>query len=560
MRAGKAPVRLRGLWFACVIGTLIAVLFAGAPSLRAGTAEAKLAVATESKRASAEAMDQLMRGGNAVDAAVTAALVGGVTNSSSSGIGGGAFIHYFDQKSGRNIILDARETAPAKLVAAEFEARPFPTENRGKYVGVPGEVAGLYALHQRYGKRSWAEVVAPAVKAAADGFSVEPHTAKALGHESAAVKRDPGLSDLWIKKGRLAEEGDRIKNPALAKTLARIAEQGPKALYQGAIAADIVNTARATGGALSLSDLAAYQVKERTPLVVKWGDYEVVTMPPPSAGGLMLAQALKLFTIGEYKKLGHNTPAFQHALAESFRASIADRIRFVSDPDQQPVDLSALLADQRMAARRRMISLDRTHAIPRFKLEEHGTHHLVTADAAGNVVSLTTTVNRGFGAKLTARTSGIVLNDELNDYSSQNLPAEYGSGPNPNRPRPGSRPVSSMTPTIVLKDGKVVLAVGGSGGMTIATNVAQAVVSQLTFGISPQALVASPRFQVPTNGAFISVERGTPASTIADLERRGEIVDLVSFNTSALQMLTIDGQGRKSAGADPRKHGVALVR
>jgi gamma-glutamyltranspeptidase/glutathione hydrolase len=496
-------------------------------------------------------------GGNAVDAAVTAALVAGVVSSSSSGIGGGAFIHYFDSTSGKSVILDARESAPAGLVAQDFESRPFAPEQRGKYVGVPGEVAGLFTLHAQFGKRSWTDVVTPAVRAAAEGFEIEPHLTRSLEWEREALKRDPGLNALWLAPGHSLRHRARVKNPWLAETLRRIGAEGPKAFYEGTVAAEMVNVVSSRAGTLSLKDLREYRVQKREALSARWGVHEVRTMPPPSAGGLMLLQAMKLWTPEQVAHLGYNTPALQHALAESFRASIADRHRYVSDPAFQKVDTDLLLADARLARRKQQISMGRTHAIPSFQLEEGGTHHLITADES-SVVTLTTTVNTSFGAKLMAPNSGVLLNDELDDFTSSADARAFGLKESPNRARPGARPVSSMTPTLVLKDGKVVLAAGGSGGMTIAPNVSQVVMSRLVFGIEPYRLLTKGRFQVPSRGGSIALQ-DAPKTHVADLERRGEVVDAVRFNFSAVQLLAIDEQGRKEPASDPRKHGHAMV-
>jgi gamma-glutamyltranspeptidase/glutathione hydrolase len=246
-------------------------------------------------------------------------------------------------------------------------------------------------------------------------------------------------------------------------------------------------------------------------------------------------------------------------VAEAFRGAIADRMRFVGDPDVVPVDTGKLMAASRMKARRASIALDRTHAIPRFGLEGGGTHHLVTADARGNVVSLTTTVNRVFGAKLVGAESGVVLNDELDDFTRKKDAQALGLGESPNRPRPGARPVSSMTPSIVVRDGRAVLALGGSGGPTIPINVTQALLARLVFDATPAQAVAARRFYVPTSRATILIEPGAPPELERDLTWRGEIVGPMRFSTSAVQMIAIEGE-RKLPAADPRKHGTALAR
>ncbi len=535
----------------------VTLLIFGTPDIEAASGRGQLAVATENARSTHAAMQTLQAGGNAADAAVTAALVAGVTSPGSSGIGGGCFIHYFDATSGKTTILDARETAPASIVAADFEARPFASESRGKWVGVPGEVAGLHELHRRFGKLPWAKVVHPAVVAAQNGFQVSPHLARVVGWAKDAMRNDPSLRSLWLSKP--LQGGATIKSPKLARSLQRIETEGPKALYEGAIASELATTTRGAGGWLSVDDLKNYSVTQRDSLHVAWAGYDVYTMPPPSAGGLMLVQALSLFRKDELRSLGFNTPAYQHALAEAFRAAIADRMRYLGDPNVEAVPTSALLDPGRMKRRRQRIALDRTHAIPRFGLEEHGTHHLVTGDAEGNVVSLTTTVNRAFGAKLTAPQSGVVLNDELDDFTLRTDVAQFNLAQSPNRPRPGAKPVSSMTPTIVIKDGKVVLAAGGSGGMAIAPNVAQAVIARLTFDLPLKEILDGPRFQIPTSESTILVPQDTSAAHIADLQRRGEIVGTVRFTGTAVQLLGNDGSV-KTAAADPRKFGVASVK
>lgn len=543
------------------VGVLLLVVGLGRlPSPTATASDAKsFAVSTESPRASEEAFKVLKGGGNAADAAIVAALVSGVVNPSSSGLGGGAFIHYWDAATRQSTILDAREQAPSALIGEDFEARPFPFASRGKAVGVPGELAGLLELHRRFGTRSWASLVQPAITASERGYEVSLHLTRALGYSEKELRLDPKLAAQWFAKGRPVA-GARLANPLLALTLRRIARSGAAGFYEGPVAANLVKAVKEAGGWLSLDDLKSYQVKERAALRASFGDVEIVTMPLPSAGGLMLVQAAKVFAPSELAVLGFNTPAYQHALAESFRASMADRFAHVGDPELEKVDVAALVSDQRMGARRQTIALERTHRIPRFAQQEHGTHHMVIADAYGNYASLTTTVNRAFGAKLLAKDSGILLNDELEDFSNNAWMAAFGGGLSPNRARPGARPVSSMTPTFVLKDGQVVLAVGGSGGMNIATDVSQMVLGRLVFGLSVEELLRAPRFQVPGRGKTISViGDATTVEHMSELERRGEVVGTIDFATTAVQMISVEPDGSLRAAADPRKFGKALV-
>jgi gamma-glutamyltranspeptidase/glutathione hydrolase len=270
----------------------------------------------------------------------------------------------------------------------------------------------------------------------------------------------------------------------------------------------------------------------------------------------MLLEVLGEFRRDELRAFDPASGAYQHLLAEAMRGAIWDRMRAVGDPDHVAVDLTALVHPARLAARRARIDPRTTRPLTEFSLRGGGTHHLVTADARGNVVSLTTTVNHAFGAELLAPSSGIVLNDQLDDFTSRREAAAFGVENSPNRPRPGARPASNMTPTLVVDHGRVVLALGGSGGAAIATNVTQLVLRRLVFGTSAGELVAAPRFYVPTTGATIWLERSTPNALRRDLGRRGEKVALVPHTESAVELVAWDG-GRPTAAADPRKFGAA---
>lgn len=516
------------------------------------------AAATENELASRAAIAVMQAGGNAVDGAVAAAFMAGVVSPQSSGIGGGGFALVWLAEAQRSYLLDFRETAPQGVDAAAFERRPLGDAERGKYVGVPGEVAGLFELHRAHGKRPWKDVVEPARSAAKLGFPLGKFLASSLASQEKRLKVDATLASVFFPGGKPAVAGARVQRPLLGATLERIAAEGPKALYEGPIAQDIVDTARAAGGALTLEELRSYRPIERKPIEVSWEGYRVLTMPLPSAGGMMVAQTLRLFSKQELAKLGRESGAYQHLIAEAMRGSLADRMRHLGDGDHQKVDMDALVAEGRMAQRRKTIAIDRTHALPRFGLEGQGTHHLVTMDEAGNMVSLTTTVNRSFGAKLVTK-GGIVLNDELDDFTAQKDVAPFALAQSPNRPRPGARPLSSMTPTIVLRDGKAVLGLGGSGGPTIATNVTQLLLDNLVFGLSPAEAVKARRFYVPSSRATILLEDGASEALKKDLAWRGEIVATMPFKSSAVQMIAVH-QGRVLAASDPRKLGGAIVK
>ncbi|HEY0465599.1 MAG TPA: gamma-glutamyltransferase, partial [Polyangiaceae bacterium] len=443
---------------------------------------------------------------------------------------------------------------------AAVEARPFKPEQRARATGVPGELAGLWQLQHDLGKQNWHDVVLPAARVAETGFAVSQHLANAAASPwSKLAATDAGLAGLFFPAEKPISAGKPLKNPKLARTLRKIAQDGKTPFYEGELGRELIATAQAKGGALSASDLRDYRPVSRQAIHVSWDGYDVYTMPLPSAGGLMVAETLGMYSKTDLQRLGQGTGVFQHTVAEAMRGALADRMRFLGDPDFEHVDTAALLDPQRLAARKRSISAERTQALPRFQENEHGTHHLLAIDAEGNVASVTTTVNNAFGAKLSAPVSGIVLNDELDDFTKQKDVAAFALTQSPNRPRAGARPVSSMTPTLVVKDGKVVFALGGSGGQLIATNVTQLLLQRLAFGLSPDALLKLPRFSVPTSGPSLMLEAGAEKSLLDDLAWRGEVTDILKQNATAVQIIAVD-DGVVSAAADFRKYGSAMAR
>jgi gamma-glutamyltranspeptidase/glutathione hydrolase len=517
-------------------------------------------VASESRLCSETALSVLRAGGTAADAVIAASLVAGVVSPSSSGLGGGGFALYYRASDKSSTVLDFRESAPAKLDLDAFERRPLPDAERGKVVGVPGEVAGLAELHRRFGKRPWRELVAPAERFARNGFPVEEHLAGMFNDRfSPQFRRMPSVDETFFPKGKAAIVGQRVKRPKLGRTLAKLGAEGPRAFYEGPIADDIVSAAQKFGGTLTREDLKNYRVRERAPLKVNWEGYEVVTMPPPSAGGVLLAEVLGSFSRDEISRTGLRSGLGVHLVSEVMRGALADRACCVGDPDVLPIDTARLLLRERLAARKAKISADKTSPIKRFLPEEKGTHALVVADAEGNIVSLTTTVNSPFGADIEGAESGVVLNDELEDFTALKASTEFGVRFPPNRARPLLRPVSSMTPTIVLRDGSPVLALGGSGGSRIAPNVTLVLLSTLAAGEPPEAALKAPRYR-PQPGEFsLALDPGFSEADIADLTRRGETVKPNDPWGGAVQLLAF-GENGVTGAADQRKHGSALFR
>lgn len=521
----------------------------------------RFAVATDNLPSSQAAIEVMKAGGSAVDGAIAAAATLGVTQPSACGIGGGGFALVWDAKQKKAFAFDFRETAPLGYDIAGFVAG-----TQGSKIGVPGEVMGLAAIHARWGKRNFADNFVPAIRAAEEGFEITPHLVKAFGFRKEKILSTPAYAAIFAPGGVLAQAGMKVKNPVLGRTLRRIGAEGPKAFYEGPIAAEMVKVAREVGSAMTTEDLRNYRVIEREPLVGTWEGYEVATMPLPSAGGVMLLEVMGLYSKAELRAMGDFTADYQHMVAEAMRGAMADRFHAMGDPSFVPDRTREMLAPRELQARRARISPERTHAAMRFQFPEQGTSHLVVADGEGNVVTLTTTVNSPFGGLTLASESGVLLNDELSDFTHPDLARKLGL-PNggPNAPRPGARPVSSMTPTIVFKDGEPILATGGSGGMRIAGNVTQAVLYRLVFDKPAQEAVSAPRFFTPPTGPILSYAQDQlpPYSVQLNLFERGEQIETMPFDFTGVQMVTLEkmlGGGRMlETGADPRKGSVGIA-
>ncbi len=329
----------------------------------------RYAVAAESGTAAKVAMEILARGGSAVDAAVAGVLTGGVTHPVSSGIGGGGFAVVWDAKERQVHTLDFRETAPMGLKPNEYWKRS--DKKRGVWAGVPGEIAGLYALHARWGKLAMADDVGAAADVAERGFPLSAHMARALKWNGSWLLKAPRYA-FFAPGGVLLPVKETVKNAALAATLRRIAAEGKAAFYEGAIADDIVATAREGGSHMTAKELRDYQIVERAPLHAEWAGYDVYTMPPESAGGVLLLETLHMHEKAELSALGSGSGAYLHLLAETFRGAVADRVHAVGDPAFVKVDADELASPARMKARRAKISLTATRPAERFTLDEGG--------------------------------------------------------------------------------------------------------------------------------------------------------------------------------------------
>ena len=546
------------------------------PALGAYTPSAvgdHVAVATDNAEATRAALEILHEGGNAADAAVGAALTLGVVGPTASGLGGGGFALIYSHQDKKVTALDFRETAPAKIdvdkLLGQHGRGAHDAASRGVAIGTPGEPAGLEWIASHYGRKSLAADAAPAADVAARGFLIGRHLAEGLAYFKDYVSVSPDLAAAFFPGGSPLGERASLKRTDLARSIRRFGAEGSKPFYTGDIAKKEADAAQAAGGQLSTDDLARYAVKERAPLTRTIDGRAIYTMPAPSAGGLLLLETLGMYGASPSSPLaqmGFGSSAYLHSIAEAMRGAIADRARISADPDvDRTVNASyeQLLAPEQLAARRQQIDPNKTKIAPEFKTREQGTTHLVVADSDGNVVSLTTTVNGPFGSRVVAGDTGIVLNDQLRDFSAPSDIAGFGDvGLGPNRPRANARPVSSMTPTIVLEKGEPILAVGGSGGMRIAYNVTQTALARLLFHMDPSACVSSPRIAIDGSGASVFLEPEFSEDVRSGLKARGEDVKDEKFLETGVQMVAWDRTAtgtHLSAAADPRKVGFAVA-
>lgn len=512
----------------------------------------------------------LAEGGSAADAAVAVQLTLTLVEPQSSGLGGGAFALYWNAETKTLTSYDGRETAPAAATPAYWlgedgapigwsEAAPG-----GKSVGVPGTPALLEYLHERHGRLDRARLAAPAIRLAENGFAVTPRLAASVADAAPGLASFPEAAAYFLPNGAPLGAGETLRNPALAKTLRRFADEGAAPFYEGDLAADIVSattSAPINPGILAAEDFAAYEVKARPAVCAPYRDYRICGMGPPSSGGLTVGQILMMLA---RKEMGSApSPAAWLAYVEASRLAYADRGLYMADEDFVPMP-EGLLDPAYMAARARLISPDDAGEAlpgeppweegalraPDRSGERPGTSHFVIRDAAGSVVSMTTTIETGFGSRLMA--GGYLLNNELTDFSR--APEEAGA-PVANRVEGGKRPRSSMAPTIVLRDGEPVMALGSPGGSRIIGYVATTLIGVIDWGMTPAEAVSMGH--VTAAGGAVDLEEGT---AVAGLENEvvayGLEPRLRNLN-SGLSLMLI-GEDELIGAADPRREGVVL--
>jgi gamma-glutamyltranspeptidase/glutathione hydrolase len=520
--------------------------------------------------AAAVGLDVLKSGGNAIDAAVAVGFALAVTYPEAGNLGGGGFM-LIRTARGENRSIDFRETAPALATGSMFlDSAGNPVREKSLYgplaAGVPGSVAGLLLALDRYGVRNREAVLGPALRLASRGFRVNRHLAASLDEMANVLERFPSTRRLFFKGHDPLRQGDTLVQPELAETIRQIIRGGTDGFYTGRIAHDIVRASSSNGGIISLEDLDTYHASERKPLVGSYRGYEIVTVPPPSAGGITLLEILNQLEPFDIRTIGYLQPRQVHLLASACQRAFADRIRYVGDPDFVHIPVGSLIAKDFSAPRWR--TWDSTKATPEEQIVpgeagEEGTNttHFCTADEQGNVVSVTTTINDLFGCGMVVDGAGFFLNDEMDDFAvkpgARNL---YGLvGGRPNAIAPGKRMVSSMTPTIVLDHGRAFVALGARGGGMIPTTVSQVLMNIIDFGMPLDSAVQKPRVHFQGSPDTLYVEAGGAGKALVDsLEMMDYHVATVRSVAKA-QCLMIPKDGRGFIGfPDPREGGVVL--
>ncbi len=551
------------LW--TVIALLGVACSAGDPE--SNSAETRTAaVAMPDSYSAAVASTILESGGNAVDAAIATAFALAVTLPEAGNIGGGGFMTIYIDGDAR--FLDYRETAPLSAHRDMYLDSGGDVIERSslighKAAGVPGTVAGLWAAHQSHGTVPWHELVAPAIGLAENGFVV-PAELEANRRRSEYWFGDKTNFSTYFSS---MTAGEQFRQPELAATLKRIAQYGSDDFYRGETAKLLVAEMERGDGLITADDLARYQAVWREPLYASWRDYEIVSAPPPSSGGYALIQLLKMkdYLSHEFEGLAHNSPQYIHLVAEIEKRVFADRAEYFGDPDAIDIPIDRLLGDEYIRSRAREVDTANISNLDAIQpgLESFDTTHFSIVDYQGNAVSNTYTLNLSFGSGVVVEGAGFLLNDEMDDFSVKpGVPNSYGVvGNTANEIQPGKRMLSSMSPTILLRDGELEMVIGTPGGSTIFTSVFQTIVNIYDFGMTPVEAAGATRFHhqlLPRDLITYSPGVPLPADTIAALADLGYRAIPHPYPFGNIQVIQKDGDRFRPA-SDPRKRGESRV-
>ena len=508
----------------------------------------------------------LKAGGNAVDAAVAVGFALAVTHPTAGNIGGGGFM-LVRMADGRTTFIDFREQAPAAASHDMYlDANKKPTRESvvgWRAPGVPGSVRGFEYAHKKFGRKSWAALLDPAITLAADGFPLSYASAESLRSGSNSFKllsQFPASSKIFLGH----QAGDNFTQPELATTLKRIREQGAHDFYEGETAQRLAAAMKANGGLITLEDLKNYKVAERKPLTGSYHGYNIITAPPPSSGGIGMLQMFGMLEGSGYEKSGAGSAAAIHYVAECERRFYADRSEFMGDPDFFKNPLRQLLDPAYIASRR--ATIDPHHATSSDQVkpgninlhESSETTHYNVVDAEGNAVAVTYTLNGGYGCGVTAPGLGFLLNNEMDDFAAKpGEPNMFGLVQGEaNAIQPGKRPLSSMTPTIVMKDGKLFMVIGAPGGGRIITGVMEVFLNVVDFHMNPQDADDWPRFHHQWRPDVLYVERGTSPDTIAVLKQMGHTVEPAVGGVARVEVIVLEN-GWLQGASDGRGNGKA---
>ncbi len=523
-------------------------------------------VVTREAHATDAALSILRSGGNAVDAAVAAGFALAVTHPQAGNLGGGGFM-LIRLADGRTTFIDFRETAPAKAgrdMYLDRDGKPTRGSTDGwRAPGVPGTVRGFELASKKYGKKRWADLLAPAIGLAGKGFQLTRAQAEDLKAHAAHLEPYPDSKRIFLKRGAYYQPGEFLPQPQLAVTLERIAREGAREFYEGDIAHRLAAAMASHGGLITLEDLKNYRAVERKPLTGRYRGYDIITAPPPSSGGIGVLEMCGILDGTGFEEHGAGSPAAIHWVAEAMRRYFADRAEYLGDPAFVRVPTVGLLAPDYAASLRRNIDPER--ATPSSQVrpgqpagnESGETTHYSIVDAEGNAVAVTYTLNGGYGSGVTVPGLGFLLNNEMDDFSAKpGAPNSAGLvGGGANAIAPGKRPLSSMTPSIVLRDGKLRLVLGSPGGPRIISAVLEVIQNVIDFRMGIQDAVRQPRFHHQWQPDTLYLERSFPSATENALRDRGYTVERIG---SMGEVAAIFAEGGWLEGAaDPRVEGKA---